>query len=177
MNSKKANSQKVYIIGGVIFVAILVGLFIWVQNNRASSLENAKELYTEGNIEGASEEYKKLLDQFGGTAEVWSNYGNTLRDLKKYEEASIAYKRSATVDATYNLAYRNLSYLHVDWEEIGGGTGKIDEAITFIEDGFDRAGDNKLYLAEDLIMLYGRKGNEAKVNEWKAVRAQLLSEE
>lgn len=172
MNYLKAKDPKTLLFAGAIILGV-IGLLVW-NSVKSGDLKSARELYQQGDTTGAAAEFKAQLEAGGGTPRDWNNYGNVLRDLKDYAGASTAYQKAIQADPRLLNAYRNLSYVHLDWEQTAEGENKIHEAIEIIETGFNKTGKKEITLAEDLIMLYTEQGNEAKASEWRAVREDLL---
>ncbi|MDD5605930.1 MAG: tetratricopeptide repeat protein [Patescibacteria group bacterium] len=162
-------------IGAVIVAAAVLS---WQGiSHQSNALEHAKALYQAGNVQEASKVYAKLLEGSGGliTAEVWNNYGNTLRDQNKLEEALEAYQKAIKIDGQYELAYRNLTYTAIDLAEDTNNPDQIADAIDILEAAYHKR-PQSVILVENLITLYSKQGNTGKVSELKALREQLLAE-
>ena len=175
MKSKNFNlktSPQIWIGGLILLIVIIGGVALWSQGQR-ENLEHAQTLYQQGDIEGAAAAYKELLDKFGGDAQTWNSYGNALRDLQKRLDAEAAYRQAIKIDPRFETAYRNLTFVSIDLERRDNQAGKIDAAIATVQAGFSSGGSQSIALAEDLMVLYGSKGDTAKATEWRTIRDQL----
>lgn len=163
------------LIVAVIGVAAMVIIFItaWLTRGNAS-LTDATKLYQKGDIKQAEEMFAAARNRRQIiTAEDWNVYGNILRDLRRVEDAADAYQQAVKIDSGYEAVYRNLSYLYLDWANDTNDSSKLQQAITIIEAG-RKSNPKSVTIVEDLIMLYGKVGNSAKVSELTAIRTQLL---
>lgn len=158
-------------IGAVAVVAIL--LVVWLDRG-GSIIDSAIETYKSGDVSQALDLFAEARDKNQiNTAEEWNLYGNVYRDSKHLPEAIEAYKKAIKLDSGYEVAYRNLSYAFADLAEQDKNPQKLQEAIQIIENA-RKSYPKSVLLVEDLIMLYGKVGDTAKVTELTAIRTELL---
>lgn len=168
----KTKSSPILLIGiGVVAVAILSVMWL---NRGDSNVNSAIEIYKSGDVSRALDLFAEARDKNQiNTAEEWNLYGNVYRDSKHLPEAIEAYKEAIKRDSGYEAAYRNLAYVSVDLAEEEKTDERIRQAIGIVEKG-RKSHSKSVLLVEDLIMLYGKVGDSAKVSELTAIRTELL---
>ncbi|MFH0905276.1 MAG: hypothetical protein V1826_00960 [bacterium] len=169
--------RRPWVIGVGTLIVVAIVAIIWLIP-KSTTVESAMAAYKAGNTQQALDLFSQARDKNQiSTAEGWNIYGNVLRDATRdtarFPMASEAYQKAIKADSGYEAAYRNLSYLHLDWSEAEQDPSKLQEAIDIIEKGY-QAHPRSISMVEDLIMLYGKAGNSAKVAELIAIRAELL---
>jgi len=158
-------------LGVIGLMAIL--LIVW-STRGGSTIDSAIATYKAGNVQEALDLFAQARDKNQiNTAEEWNIYGNVYRDAKHLPEAAEAYQKAIKADSGYESAYRNLSYLYADWAEQDKDPQKLQQAIGIIENG-RKSHPKSITMVEDLIMLYGKVGDSAKVAELQAIRTLLL---
>lgn len=164
-----------FAIAGVISLAAIT----WVNKTEGDEAFNeAKSAYTSGNLTAAQKQYEELtLGTEKSNPEAWNNLGNIYRDKKSYEQAATAYKKAISLDLKYDQAYRNISYVYIDWAAASPekAEGLLKEGIDLLESGFAK-NRKSISIAEDLVNLYLKAGNRTKADEYFTIREQLLSE-
>lgn len=170
-SNRKLTLQWLVGIGGAALVVLL--LVAWLSRG-GSVLDSAITTYKSGDVSQALDLFAQARDKNQiNTAEEWNIYGNVYRDSKHLPEAIEAYKKAVKADSGYEAAYRNLSYAALDLAEQNKNQQPMREAIGVIEAGH-KSHPKSVFLVEDLIMLYGKVGDKAKVAELTAIRTELL---
>ena len=80
--------------------------------------------YLSGDIEAAISRYRTLVNHHPGAVMGWTNLGQGLKEVHKYDEAERSYRRALEVDPSFDLAAFNLGCLLLSegrWRE--GFTG------------------------------------------------------
>ena len=159
---------------GVVALVVLL-LMAWLTRG-GSAIESAMVAYQAGDVQGALDLFAQARDKNQiNTAEEWNLFGNAYRDSKHLPEALEAYKKAIKIDSGYETAYRNLAYTATELVDQDSISQARSEAVGLIEKG-RRSYPQSVFLVEDLIMLYGKTGDSAKVDELRSVREQLLAE-
>ena len=175
--SKFFNNRKFQpiLLIGIGVIALLVLFFAGWLTRGNSTIDAAQKAYQSGDIQKAMDILAVARDKNQiNTAKEWNMLGNVYRDTKHIPEANEAYRNAIKADSGYETAYRNLSYLYVEWaEQDKNPQQKLQEIIGYIEYG-RKSHPKSVTLVEDLIMLYGKTGDSAKVTELTALRTQLL---
>lgn len=96
--------------------------------DQQSAYENARALYASGNAPQALEQHQILLDFFPEDAQLRNNHANILRDLERFDEAVLEYRRVIEINHAFTPAYLNLVYLLQDLK-------RPDEALSVLEEG------------------------------------------
>jgi len=105
----------------------------------AALQELAIAQYNTERYEEAAATYEKML-QLKDDAPTRNNYGNVLRDWKKWDEAKTQYEKAIALDPTYAYPYVNLAV-------ILRSEGKADAALSLLDQGIAATtGDDKSWL-------------------------------
>jgi len=173
MDFSKKNLKATLLLGIGVIAIIVFLLIVWLIPS-GSTIDSAVETYKSGNVSQALDLFAEARDKNQiNTAEEWNIYGNVYRDNKHLPEAIEAYKKAIELDSGYETAYSNLAYVSVDLAEEEKNNQRIQQAIGIVEKG-RKSHSKSVLLVEDLIMLYGKVGDTAKVAELTALRTELL---
>jgi Tfp pilus assembly protein PilF len=87
--------------------------------------------YNTGRLEDAAATYQKML-QIEDTGFTRNNYGNVLRDMKKYDEAKAQYEKAVQIDPTQVNAWANLATVLASQGDAAGAIAVIDRGIAAV---------------------------------------------
>ena len=120
-------------------------------------------LKKKGDISGSLVAGKKAIELSPNDDEAHYNLGNTMRELKKLNEALSFYKKTIELNPNYILAYNNLAATLKD-------LGRLDEAVIFykklilLKPNFTEAYNNLGIVLKELKIL-----DKAEYNYKKAI--------
>jgi cytochrome c-type biogenesis protein CcmH/NrfG len=159
---------------GVLVVALIIWLTVGYFQRTDKTVEDATSLYKSGQTAESVKLFNQIKEQNGlHSAEDWNIYGNVLRDNKQLEQAVSAYRESVKLDGSYETAYRNLTYVSIDWADSLNDKSKVNEVLAILQAG-RKKNPKSFMIVEDLIKMNEYLGNTSEVEALKKVRTDLL---